>query len=63
MLALALSFQAPAHAVDEINAGPKVGTNIAGLIAATDQNGVAQEFRTLAKKRGLILLFSRSLNW
>lgn len=60
---LVLSFPAPAQTVDEIEAGPKVGTNIAGLIVAKDQNGVSQEFRTLAKKRGLVLLFSRSLNW
>jgi hypothetical protein len=52
-----------ALAVDEIDAGPKIGTNIAALISAPDQNGVSQEFKTLAKKRGLVLLFSRSLNW
>ena len=49
--------------IDEIDAGPKIGTNIAALISAPDQNGVSQEFKTLAKKRGLVLLFSRSLNW
>ncbi len=63
LLLLVLSFPAPAQTVDEIKAGPKVGTNIANLIVAKDQNGVYQEFRTLVKKRGLVLLFSRSLNW
>ena len=36
---LPLLGAAPAHAIDEIDAGPKIGTNIADLISAPDQNG------------------------
>jgi hypothetical protein len=63
VMMLLIAASGAAWAVDEIKAGPKIGTNIAALISAQDQHGVSQEFKTLAKKRGLVLLFSRSLNW
>lgn len=54
----------PAHAAaDKLERGPKVGEAIPQPLAATDQNGAARDFASLKGERGLILLFSRSLDW
>ena len=62
VLALALLIT-PASAQDRLDRGPKVATAISHLITATDQHGVARDFSSLVGKRGLILLFTRSLDW
>ena len=43
--------------------GPEVGSEIPHSLAAVDQNGRQQDFQSLKGKRGLLLLFSRSLDW
>ena len=64
-LALVL-VAAPAGAAglyDTLPKGPRVGETIAHSLAASDQNGQHRDFKSLARRRGLILLFSRSLDW
>jgi hypothetical protein len=67
IVGLLLWQAAPAEAAggdyDKLEKGPKVGAMIPRPLAATDQNGVAQDFVSLRGDRGLILLFARSLNW
>ena len=41
--------------------GPKVGTVIPHMLKTVDHQN--QDFKSLARKRGLIILFSRSLSW
>ena len=48
---------------DALAKGPKVGESIPQPFQTTDQNGTARDFRSLVGKRGVILLFSRSLGW
>ena len=52
-----------AGAVDEMNRGPKVGQAIPHSLKVRDQNNQYQDFKSLARRRGLIILFSRSLDW
>jgi len=62
VLAMVL-LAAPAAAQDRLDRGPKVGAPIPHSLAAKDQHGVARDFPSLGAKRGLILLFTRSLDW
>lgn len=67
-IAALLLWQAtPAQAAgslrDRLALGPKVGAVIPQPLAATDQDGEAQDFASLKGPRGLILLFARSLSW
>jgi hypothetical protein len=64
-LALTLSFghAAPSYAVDELTVGPKVGSALPHTLKAQDQNSQYRDFKSLARKRGLIVMFSRSLDW
>ncbi len=62
VLALAM-LAAPAGAQDRLDRGPKVGAAIPHPLTATDQHGVARDFTSLSGKNGLILLFTRSLDW
>ena len=48
---------------DALDRGPKVGQAIPHSLRALDQNNQYQEFKSLARKRGLIVLFSRSVGW
>lgn len=58
----AIAFSAgTAHAQDSY--GAKVGEPIPHQLAVPDQTNQVQSFVTLKKKRGLIMLFSRSLAW
>ncbi len=50
-------------AADALERGPKVGATIPHRLNATDQNGRARDFKSLTGRRGLILIFSRSLDW
>jgi len=57
------SAHAAAGELDKLERGPKVGEAIPQPLAATDQNGAARDFASLKGERGMILLFSRSLDW
>lgn len=58
-----MAFAAPARAMDTLPQGLRVGDTIPQPFMATDQDGVARDFPSLGGKRGLILLFTRSLDW
>lgn len=48
---------------DTLDKGPKVGATIPLPLKALDQDGKARDFPSLTGERGLVLLFSRSLDW
>tara|TARA_R110000868_G_scaffold150271_3_gene373348 strand:- start:1481 stop:1711 length:231 start_codon:yes stop_codon:yes gene_type:complete len=57
---------APVHAAsqyDTLKAGPAVGAKIPHDLKTVDHLNQHRDFRTLAHKRGLVILFSRSLDW
>ena len=64
---VALMLAAPpagaADRYDTLAKGPGVGEAIPHSLGASDQNGRHRNFKSLARRRGLILLFSRSLDW
>ncbi len=66
-LILALSVPAPSAGagdpLDSLDKGPRVGQPIPHSLAVRDHDGQPQDFESLARRRGLILLFSRSLDW
>ena len=62
-LVLVLGIPAGSAAADAPERGPKAGMAIPHDLAARDQNGQHRDFKSLARKRGLIVLFSRSLSW
>ncbi len=43
--------------------GAEIGARIPHSLSAVDQGGGHQEFKSLARRRGLIILFSRSYDW
>ena len=64
--AILLSALNPAAAVgasDKLDRGPKVGETIPHRLNATSQRGQAVDFSSVAGRKGLILLFTRSLDW
>lgn len=48
---------------DKLDRGPKVGEPIPHPLTATDQHGTRRSFLSIKGKAGLILLFSRSMDW
>ncbi len=48
---------------DQLDKGPKVGTTIPHMLKSVDHQNQHQDFKSLARRRGLIILFSRSLDW
>ncbi len=52
-----------AQAKDQLNQGLKVGTKIPNTLTVADQSGEAYSLRSLSGRSGLILLFTRSLDW
>lgn len=64
-LALALASPLPAAAGehDRPDRGPEVGAPIPHSLRALDQEGRYRDFKALARRRGLIILFARSLDW
>lgn len=52
-----------AGAGDELKRGPKVGAKIPHTLKVRDQGNEYRDFKSLARRRGLIILFSRSLDW
>ena len=63
MLLLFLTAPAAAASLDTVEQGPKIGAHMAKSIGATDQGGQHRDFKSLARRRGLIILFSRSFDW
>lgn len=53
----------PSASHDTLPVGPKVGVKIPHDLKTVDQNGQHQDFKTLARKRGLLILFTRSVDW
>ena len=63
-LAVPVGGAQAADAVDNLRQlGPTVGSQVPQSIKVPDQNNQYQTFKSLARKRGLIVLFSRSLDW
>ncbi|MGB0576831.1 MAG: hypothetical protein ACPGPC_11870 [Alphaproteobacteria bacterium] len=62
-ITLSVGQVTPSYAVDELTIGPKVGTALPHALKAQDQNSQYRDFKSLARKRGLIVMFSRSLDW
>ncbi len=62
-LAGAGAAAAAAGRLDSLAMGPKVGATIPHSLGVRDQNDRYRNFKSLARRRGLILLFSRSLDW
>ena len=62
-LAVPVSGAGAAGAVDELSNGPKIGATFPQTLKVRDQNNQYQDFMSLARRRGLIVLFSRSLSW
>lgn len=63
LVAAAPSPAAAAGPHDQFRQGVRVGETIPHLLNAADQEGRERSFRSLSGKRGLILLFNRSLDW
>ena len=64
---LALSVAIPqagaASRHDTLDKGPRVGATIPHTPAVRDQDNKRRHIKSLARRRGLVLLFSRSLDW
>ena len=63
LFALAAPAASAADRHDTLGKGPRVGDKIPHTLAARDQNDEHQDFKSLARRRGLVLMFSRSLDW
>ncbi len=61
--ALTVPQAGAADRYDTLAKGPRVGETIPHSLAASDQHDQHRDFKSLARRRGLILLFSRSLDW
>lgn len=48
---------------DTLKAGPPVGAKIPHDLKTVDHQNQHQDFKSLAHARGLVILFSRSLDW
>lgn len=53
----------PATSADKLERGPKVGATVPHPVTATDHTGKRRDLASIAGKKGVILLFSRSLDW
>ncbi len=62
-VAVPLAGAAAAGRLDPLDIGPKVGATIPHSLNVRDQDDKYRNFKSLARRRGLILLFSRSLDW
>ena len=63
VFALAAPTAGAADRHDSLAKGPRVGDKIPHTLAARDQDNKHQDFKSLARRRGLVLMFSRSLDW
>lgn len=57
------SAASPAAPYDRLDAGPRVGSSIPHDLGTVDQDGQHQDFRSLVRARGLMVLFNRSVDW
>ncbi len=57
----AAGLQAGHH--DPHRFGPAAGAPIPHDLAARDQHGQERDFKSLARRRGLVILFAKSLDW
>ena len=48
---------------DTLKAGPPVGAKIPHNLKTVDQSNQHQDFKALAHSRGLVVLFTRSVDW
>lgn len=64
-LFLALPFQGTSSPenLDVLDKGPVVGAPLPHPLTVVDQFNEGRDFASLKRKRGLILLFSRSFDW
>lgn len=53
----------PASSADKLQRGPKVGATVPHPVTAADQTGKRRDLASIAGRKGVILLFSRSLDW
>lgn len=54
---------AAANPHDPRDIGPAVGAPIPHDLTARDQDGQERSFKALAHRRGLVILFTKSLDW
>ncbi len=52
-----------ANPYDHVKIGPAVGTTIPCDLTARDQHEQERNIKALAHKRGLVILFTKSLDW
>ena len=62
-LMLIVALPAGGAAADTPEKGPNAGMAIPHDLSARDQSGQQRNFKSLARERGLVVLFSRSLSW
>lgn len=62
-LAPPLQGTSSAENLDVLDKGPAVGAPLPHPLTVVDQFNEVREFSSLKRKRGLILLFSRSFDW
>jgi len=60
---LAASMAAAAPAYDKLDRGPRVGQPLPVKLVAPDQDGKIRDLASLTGKRGLLLVFNRSVDW
>lgn len=58
-----LDASAAKNKLDVLDKGPRVGEAIPHQLTVPDQNNEIRDFSSLKRKKGLILLFSRSFDW
>jgi len=63
LVLLAFPLQATASQYDTLKAGSAVGAKIPHDLKTVDHQNQHQDFKSLAHARGLVILFSRSLDW
>ena len=62
-VALPAVAASPSAKYDTLKAGPPVGAKIPHDLKTVDHRNQHQDFKALAHKNGLVILFSRSLDW
>ncbi|MDH3233168.1 MAG: peroxiredoxin family protein [Alphaproteobacteria bacterium] len=60
---VAASMAAAAPAYDKLDRGPRIGQALPIKLVAPDQTGKTRDLASLTGKRGLLLVFNRSVDW
>ena len=63
LVALPLQIVSAANKLDVLDKGPAIGAPIPHQLTVADQFNKIRDFAGLKRKKGLILLFSRSFDW